>query len=157
MPRTNGLRVPGIEPGQALSRLSYTSCEVCAVFARLTSGWLRMGYAQQIDGMVHPNSSPGGDPDSLPFVFKFFRRQYGTSSRSCPCISLPRTRCTTDQTPVTMCGLLACRGRPEHRPKLWSYASTVWSGADDGVRSRTASLEGWNAANYITSADIRQH
>lgn len=53
MPRTNGLKAPGVEPGQALSRLSYTSFEVCAVFARLTSGWLRMGYAQQIDGMVH--------------------------------------------------------------------------------------------------------
>ena len=130
-----------------------------ARYAPFSPGIRPAGYGRVSPAWAVVHSNPAhrsGSPPSL-LCWIFLAAHHVTSGRPRPCISPPHTRCTTDQTPVTMCGLLACRGRPEHRPKLWSYASTVWSGADDGVRSRAASLEGWNAANYITSAYIRQH
>ena len=59
----------------------YTSCEVCAVFARLTSGWLRMGYAQQIDGMVHQTQTQKEISTHFLSFSSFFAVNIGAAER----------------------------------------------------------------------------
>lgn len=65
MPRTNGLKAPGVEPSKALSRLSYTSCEVCAVFARHTPGWIRAGLPGMGGSAFQSGTQRAKSPPSL--------------------------------------------------------------------------------------------
>ena len=134
-------KAPGVEPSAALSQLSYTSCEVCAVFARHTPGWIRAGLPGMGGSAFQSGTQVEGSPPSL-LCWIFLAVHHVTSGRPRPCISPPHMRCTADQTPVAMRRLAGmCRGLTVPRRYKIGDMPPSGVGAPNGFCHRDIGLE----------------
>ena len=135
MPRTNGLKAPGVEPGAALSQLSYTSCEVCAVFARHTPGWIRAGLPG-MGGSAFQSGTLGGIP-SLPSVLDFLAANWLQEA------DLNRRYTAYEAAVLPLHHPAMCRGLTAPRRYKIGDMPPSGVGADSGNRTRVPRVEIW--------------